>query len=154
MAAEIYFRLDFSDALLNVFEHGLCLVEFGLLHENAHRISGAQLGFTVARGVEPGHDLEDGRLAGTVRAHDTNLGAREERHRDVIEDDLVAHRFAGLDHGVDEFSHRNQPTGARSYARRVQRRNTLALIAANGSAQQAAALRKHSQDDCRGCRHR
>src|SRR5690606_20730762 len=33
------------------------------------------------------------------------LGTREERHRDVVEDDLVTVSLAGPDHGVDVLSH-------------------------------------------------
>src|SRR4029079_12805978 len=48
---------------------------------------------------------QNGRLAGAVRADNSDLGARVERHGDVIEDDLVAHGLAGLLHGVNEFGH-------------------------------------------------
>ena len=97
--------LDRSDALLHVLEHGLGLVELGLLHEDADGVARGQLGFAVARGVEPGHDLQDRRLAGAVRADHADLRAGVERHRDVVEDELVADRFAGAHHRVDVFGH-------------------------------------------------
>ena len=88
-----------------------------------------QVGLAVARGVQPGHDLQDRRLAGAVRADDADLGAREERHGDVIEDDLVAHGLAGLLHGVDKFgqfsfSSRNRP-GQRSRRPHVHRPDAI-----------------------------
>ena len=76
--------------------------------QDADGVARRQLGLTVGRGVEAGHDLEDRGLAGTVRADDADLGAGQERHRDVVEDELVADRLARLGHGVDELGHGGQ----------------------------------------------
>ncbi len=66
--------LDRADALLHVLEHGLGLVELGLLHEDADACSRAlSLRLAVGGGVEPGHDLEDRGLAGAVRADHADL---------------------------------------------------------------------------------
>lgn len=97
--------LDLGDTLLNVLEDGLRLVQFGLLHENADAEAGGQTGFPVGRSVETSHDLEDRRLTSTVRADHTDLRPRVERHGHVVEDELVADRFAGAHHGVNEFGH-------------------------------------------------
>jgi len=45
-----------------------------------------------------------------LSAHRNNadLGARVERHRNVVEDDLVAVCFARFGHGVNELSHEAQ----------------------------------------------
>ena len=97
-------RLD-RDALLDVLEDGLGLVEHRLLHEDADGEAGRQLRLAVGRRVEPGHDLEDRRLSGAVRADHADLRAGQERHRDVVEDQLLADRLAGADHRVDVLSH-------------------------------------------------
>ena len=55
--------------------------------------------------------LQDRRLAGAVGADDADLGAGIERHRDVVEDDLVAVRLAGFGHGVDELGHGRKAIG-------------------------------------------
>ena len=96
-------RVKLAHAFLDVFEDGLLLVQRRLLKENAHAVAGAEARFTVARLVEPRHDLEDGRLTRAVRANHADLGAREEAHGDVVKDDLVAHLLARLVHGVDEL---------------------------------------------------
>ena len=53
--------------------------------------------------VEPGHDLEQSRLAGSVFAHDADLGAVVERQIDVTQHDLVAEGLADAVHFEDEF---------------------------------------------------
>ena len=98
-------RLGLRDALLDVLQHRLRAVELRLLQQDAHRVAGRQDGVAVGRLVQPGHDLEHGRLAGTVRTHDADLRAGVERQRDVVEDYLVAVRLACFAHDVDELSH-------------------------------------------------
>ena len=56
--------------------------------------------------------LQDGRLAGAVGPDDADLRAREERQRDVVEDDLVAVGLARLGHDVDELWHRARLSAA------------------------------------------
>src|SRR4029079_11470575 len=54
--------------------------------------------------VEPGHDPEQGRLAGAVRADVSDVGAAVERDRDVLEDGLVRRVVGGeFVCRVDEF---------------------------------------------------
>ena len=61
---------------------------------------GARLAVEV--GVDAGHDLQHGRLAGAVEAEQADLGAREERQRDVLDDlALRRHGLADAVHGVD-----------------------------------------------------
>src|SRR5690606_1838386 len=93
------------DAVLDVLQHRLRLIELGFLHEDADRETGSQLGLAVGRRVQTGHDLEDRRLTGAVRADHADLRPGQERHGDVVEDELVAHRPAASHHGVDVFSH-------------------------------------------------
>ena len=93
------------DAVLDVLQHGLRLVELGLLHEDADGEARGQLRLAVGGCVETRHDLEDRRLSGAVGADHADLRSRQERHRDIVEDQLLADRFAGTDHGVDVFGH-------------------------------------------------
>ena len=73
--------------------------------EDADRGAGREEGVAVVGLVEPGHDLQDARLAGPVRTDDADLRAGKEVQGDVVEDDLVAVRLADLLHRVDEFGH-------------------------------------------------
>ena len=94
-----------AHAVLHILKHGFRLVELGLLHEDSDRVARAQPRLAVRGGVEPRHDLYYRGLTRAIRADHADLRTREERHCDVIEDDLVADRLAGADHGVDEFGH-------------------------------------------------
>ena len=102
--------LDLADALLHVAQDGLVLVQRGFLQKDAHGVAGAQARLAVGGLVQPRHDLQNRRLTCAVRPHHADLGAGEERHGDVIEDDLVAHFLAGFVHGVDKFRHTLQAT--------------------------------------------
>jgi hypothetical protein len=104
--------LDLASALLDVAEDRLVLIEHRLLHEDADAVTRGQPRLTVGRLVQSGHDLEHGRLAGAVGSHDADLGAGEERQRDVVEDDLVAVRLAGTGHDIDELGHATQASQA------------------------------------------
>ena len=65
---------------------------------------GRQAGLAGEAVVEPGHDPQQARLAGAVRADDADLGARVERERDVLEDRPVGRVVPGeLVGRVDEF---------------------------------------------------
>jgi hypothetical protein len=68
---------------------------------------GAAEDFEVPAGGadEPGGEGQQRGLAGAVGADDADLRAGEERHRDVVEDYLVADGFTGADHRIDVFSH-------------------------------------------------
>ena len=96
--------LDLGDAVHDVALDVLGRVELGLLAQVADGEAGRQAGLADEAVVEPGHDPEEGRLAGPVRADDADLGARVERERDVLEDRLVGRVVPGeLVRGVDEF---------------------------------------------------
>ena len=47
-------------------------------------------GLAVELGIEPGHDLQQCRLAGAVQAEDADLGARKEGQADVLQHFLAA----------------------------------------------------------------
>ena len=98
-------RLGLGDALLDVLQDVLALVELGFLQEDADGVAGAQRGIAVGRLLQTRHDLQDGGLARTVRADHADLRARQEREGHVVEDDLVAVGLPRLAQGVDELRH-------------------------------------------------
>ena len=101
----VEFGLDLAEALLDVAEDGLLLVQRRLLLEDADGGPGLQVGVAVVRVLQPGHDLQDRRLPRTVRTDDADLGAGQEVQRHVVEDDLVAVGLPDLLHAVDELRH-------------------------------------------------
>ena len=98
-------RAQVRHRLLDVAAHGLGLVQWRLLLQQADRGAGRQPGVAVGGLVQAGHDLEHARLAGAVGADDTDLRPGQEGEGDVVEDHLVAVRFSHLLHGVDELRH-------------------------------------------------
>ena len=97
--------LDLSEALLHVAEDGLLLVQRRLLLEDADRRAGREQRLAVVGVLQPGHDPQNRRLPCAVRADHTDLGARQEVQRHVIENDLVAVGLPDLLHAVDELRH-------------------------------------------------
>ena len=97
--------LDLVDGLLDVLQHRLALGQRRLLLEHADGGAGVDDGVTVAGVLQPRHDLQQGRLAGAVGSDDTDLGAVEERQRDVVENDLVAVGLADVAECEDVVSH-------------------------------------------------
>ena len=96
--------LDRADAVEDVALDVLARVELGLLAQVADGEAGRQARLAGEPVVEPGHDLEQARLAGAVRPDDADLGARIERDRDVLEHRPIGRVVAGeLVRGVDEF---------------------------------------------------
>jgi hypothetical protein len=88
-------RLDLVDGLLDVLEHGPALGERRLLLEHPDGRLGVLDGVAVVGLLEPRHDPQQRRLAGAVGTDDTDLGAVQERQRDVVEHHLVT---VGLAH--------------------------------------------------------
>jgi hypothetical protein len=74
---------ELADAVLDVLPDVARRVELGLLGEHAHRGTGCELGDAARRLLEPGHDPQQRRLAGPVRAEHADLRAGEEAERDV-----------------------------------------------------------------------
>ncbi len=98
-------RLGLRDAVLDVPEHGLGLVQLGLLLEDADRESRHEPGVAVGRLLDARHHPQQRRLAGAVRPEHADLRPGQERERDVVQDDLVAVRLAHSLHLVDELGH-------------------------------------------------
>ena len=81
------------------------LVQRRFLHEHAHAVARRKACLAVGDVLDAGHDLEQGRLAHAVGTHHADLGAREEAHGHVIQDDLVPVGLAHLVHLVNELRH-------------------------------------------------
>ena len=96
---------DVGGAQADILDDGLRLVKDGFLHEDSDRVAGGQASLAVAGLIQAGHDLQDRGLTGTVRADHTDLGAREEAHGDIVEDDLVTDGLASLDHLINKLRH-------------------------------------------------
>ncbi len=104
---------------LDVLQDGLVLIQRRLLLQDAHGVAGGQARLAVGHLFQPRHHLQQGRLAHAVGTHDADLRAGVERQRDVVQNDLVAHRLAGLVHLVDELCHSAPvPSGAALKMRR------------------------------------
>ena len=69
----------------HVAAHVLGGIELGLLGQKADAHALGRPGLAVELGLEPGHDPEQRRLAGTVEAHHADLGARQEGERDFLQ---------------------------------------------------------------------
>ena len=68
------------------------------------------MGLTVYLGVDAGHDAQQRGLAGAVQAQHADLGAGEERQRDVLEDHALGRNdLAHAIHRVDVLSHWELP---------------------------------------------
>ena len=92
----------FADAFLDRLAHGHVRIELRLLRQVADLDAGLRPRLAREVGVDAGHDLEHGRLAGAVEAEQADLGAREERQRDVLDDlALWRDRLGHAVHGVD-----------------------------------------------------
>ncbi len=79
---------------------------------HAHAVGGP--GLAGVFGIEPGHDLHQGRLAGAVDADDADLGAGIEGQPDVLQNLLAAGIGLGQTlHDIDELraGHRRVPCG-------------------------------------------
>ena len=110
LLADLVEAVDLSEQVavchLDVLDHGLVFVERRLLLKKSHRIARRQARLAGRHVLEPCHDLQERGLAHAIRADDADLGAREESHRHVVQDDLALECLAGLMHLVDELCHR------------------------------------------------
>ena len=108
----LHLRLDLVDGLLDVVEDRRALGQGRLLLEHPDRGVRVDDRVAVVGVLEPGHDLEEGRLAGPVGPDDTDLRAVQERQRDVVEDHFVTVGLAHIAQREDVLSHVRNPTGA------------------------------------------
>ena len=101
----LHLALDLADGLLDVLEHRLALGQRRLLLEHAHGRGGVLESVAVVGVLEPGHDLEQRRLARAVGPDHADLRAVQEREGDVVEDDLVTVGLAHVAQGEHIFRH-------------------------------------------------
>ncbi len=101
--------LDLADGFFHNVANGLARVELWLLWQVADIDPRHGAGFAVELGVDAGHDAQQGGLTGAVQAEHADLGAREERQGNVLEDlTLRRNDLAQPVHGVDVLSHGNR----------------------------------------------
>ena len=100
-----HLALELADGLLDVLEDGPALGQRRLLLEHADGRVGVLDGVAVVGVLEPGHDLEQRRLAGPVGADDADLRAVQEREGDVVENDLVTMGLAHVAQGEHILRH-------------------------------------------------
>ncbi len=91
---------DLACAVFDVFEHGLALVELGLLFEIADGDVLARPCLAGEIGVDPRHDLDQRRLARPVGADDADFRALVELQADVAE-----HRLGSAGEGLGHVLH-------------------------------------------------
>ncbi|MNN36639.1 hypothetical protein D3C81_1505420 [compost metagenome] len=97
--------LDHADRFLDHFTHGLGRVQLRFLWQVTHVDVGHRTGFAVEFLVDARHDPQQGRFTGAVQAEHADLGAREERQGNVLENfPLRRHDLAQPMHGVDVLS--------------------------------------------------
>ncbi|MCW2948677.1 MAG: ribosomal protein [Actinoallomurus sp.] len=109
-------RLGLGDALLDVAQDGLVLVERGLLLQHADREAGHDPGVAVGRLLDAGHHPQQRRLTGAIGPKDTDLGSGQEAEGDIVKDDLVAMRLAHALHRIDVLRHVLKPMASEAMA--------------------------------------
>ena len=104
---ELLFRFRrFAEAFLHRLAHGLVRIELRLLRQKTDAHVGHRYRFAVEVLVLARHDLEQARLARAVQAQHADLGAGEERQRNILEDlALGRHDLADPLHGVNVLGH-------------------------------------------------
>lgn len=105
----VYLGEQVAEGHAHILDNGLIIVERRLLLQEPYSVAGREAGVAVGDLLLTCHDLEQGRLAHAVGSHNADLRTRIEREGHVIEDDLVAVRFARLVHLVDELCHIKLP---------------------------------------------
>ena len=79
-------RLGLPDAVFDITAHVFRRVEFRLLRQVTDLDARLRSRFTVDLGVDAGHDSQQCRLARSIEAEHTDLGAGEKRQGDVVDD--------------------------------------------------------------------
>ena len=108
LLADLVEAIDFGDHVTkrhaHVLDDGLVVVERRLLLQDSYGVAGGEPGIAVGNFLDASHNLEQGRLAHAVGAHDADLGTGIEAQGHVVKDHLVAMGLASLIHAVNELS--------------------------------------------------
>ena len=96
----IHLVRNLAGAVLDVFQDIFVGVELRLLRQIADRDILARPGFTRKIRVDPGHDLDQGRLARAVRADDADLGPAIK-----LQVDVAQHRLGRAGEGLGHALH-------------------------------------------------
>ncbi|MNS28836.1 hypothetical protein D3C72_608240 [compost metagenome] len=98
--------LDHADRFLDHFTHGLGRIQLWFLRQVADVQLRHRTGFALELGVDASHDFQQRGLTRTVEAEHADLGAGEERQRNVFQDfPLRRNNFAQPMHGEYVLSH-------------------------------------------------
>ena len=98
--------LDHADGFFNHFADGLGRIQDRFLGQVADVQLRHRAGFAFELGVDARHDFQQRGLTRTVEAEHADLGAREERQRNIFEDfPLRRNNFSQPMHGEDVLSH-------------------------------------------------
>ena len=141
-----------AHAVLDVLAHVPGRVELRFLGEHAHGRPGSELGDSARGLLEPGHDPQQRRLAGAVRAEHADLRPGQERERDVRQHLSVRPvELVGPVHREDVVAHGESTiAGGRLYARRVSgccaRHGQEELFGAKTAAHDARRYRRKGPD--------
>ena len=145
---------DFAQALLDRFAHRLVRRRAAAPAAGSRCACSASAPLRLRIPIVAGHDAQQARLARAVESEHADLGAGEERQRNVLEDhSLGRHDLAHAVHGVDVLSHgipdvlggrRREDAARRDY------RRCAAII--RGSPGRRRALRQDASASCRWAR--
>ena len=109
LLADLVEAIDLGDHIAkrhaHVLDDGLVVIERRLLLQDAHGVAGGKPCIAVGDLLDTGHDLEQGRLAHAVGAHDADLGTGIEAQGHVVKNHLVAMGLTSLIHLVDKLRH-------------------------------------------------
>jgi hypothetical protein len=101
---KLFEQIDcFLNALFNHFTDGLVAINQRLLLEEADAVALGEDGLAIVFLVDTRHDLEQGRLTGTVETKHADLGAIEIGEGNVLDDRLAVVAFVDAHHRVDDF---------------------------------------------------
>ena len=103
----LFGRKHRTHRLFHRFTHRVLVVEFGFLLQvtDAQACHGQR--FTLVFLVDTGHDLEQRGLARAIEAEHANLGTREKREGNVLQELAFGrHRLADAVHGINVLGHR------------------------------------------------
>ncbi|MNG86910.1 hypothetical protein D3C79_456990 [compost metagenome] len=96
----------FCHRFFNRFANAVLHIELRFLRQIADLDARLRASFPFDIGIDAGHNAQQGRLTGTVKAQYANFGPREETQGNVFQNmTLRRNHFADAVHGIDVLSH-------------------------------------------------